>query len=148
MSYTQLLYHIVIRTKASQPTLSLEHSDELYRYLWGIVKNKNSKLYRVNGVEDHLHLLVSMHPTIALSDFVRDLKTESSKMLKHTVGYERFTAWSEGYAALTYSLRDKDMIINYIINQREHHKRVSFRDEYEAFLKEMGLTLDERDWNR
>ena len=69
-------------------------------------------------------------------------------MLKRTVGFEKFTAWGEGYAALSYSLRDKDMIVNYIINQREHHKQITFRDEYVAFLKEMGLELDERDWNR
>jgi putative transposase len=148
MSYTQLLYHLVIRTKASQPTLSLEHSDDLYRYIWGIIKNKNSKLYRINGVEDHVHILLSLHPTIAVADFIRDMKAESSKMLKRTPGFENFTAWSEGYAALTYCLKDKDMIINYIKNQREHHKTVSFKDEYVAFLEEMGLTLDERDWNR
>jgi REP element-mobilizing transposase RayT len=148
MSYVQLLYHIVIRTKASQPVLSLEHSDELYRYIWGIIKNKNSILYRINGVEDHVHILLSLHPTIALSDFVREMKAESSKMLKRTTGFERFTAWSEGYAALTYSLRDKEMIIDYIKKQREHHKKVSFKEEYMAFLEEMGLTLDDRDWNR
>ncbi|NDV45752.1 IS200/IS605 family transposase [Paludibacter sp. 221] len=148
MSYVQLLYHAVIRTKANEPTLSLEHSDELYRYIWGVIKNKNSVLYRVNGMEDHVHILFSLHPTIALSDFMRDLKVETSKMLKRTVGFEHFTAWGEKYATLTYSLRDKDTIINYIKNQREHHKTVTFRDEYEAFLKEMELKLDERDWER
>ena len=69
-------------------------------------------------------------------------------MLKRTAGFEKFTAWSEGFAALTYGLRDKEMIINYIINQQEHHKKMSFRNEYECFLKEMGLNLDERDWER
>ena len=148
MSYVRLLYHVVIRTKASQVVLSLEHSDELYRYIWGIIKNKNSVLYRVNGMEDHVHILLSLHPTIALSDFMREMKAETSKMLKRTAGFEQFTAWSEGYAALTYSLKDKEMIINYIKNQREHHKTISFRDEYLGFLKEMGLELNERDWNR
>ena len=148
MSYVQLLYHVVIRTKSSEPTLSLEHSDELYRYIWGILKNKNSVLYRVNGMEEHVHILFSLHPTIALSDFVRDLKVETSKMLKRTAGFERFTAWGEKYAALTYRLKDKNTIINYVKNQREHHRIVSFREEYEDFLKEMGLVLDERDWNR
>ena len=148
MSYVRLLYHAIIRTKASQPVLSLEHSDELYRYIWGIIKNKNSLLYRVNGIEDHVHILFSLHPTIALSDFMREMKAETSKMLKRTAGFEKFTAWSEGYAALSYSLKDKDTIINYIKNQREHHKTISFRDEYENFLKEMGLESDERDWNR
>lgn len=148
MSYVQLLYHVIIRTKAGLPTLSLEHSDELYRYIWGIIKNKNSTLYRVNGIEDHVHILLSLHPTIALSDFMREMKAETSKMLKRTVGFEKFTAWSEGYAAFSYSLKDKEKIINYIKNQREHHRVVSFRGEYEAFLKEMNLELDERDWNR
>ena len=148
MSYTQLIYHVVIRTKGSNRTLSLDYSDDLYRYIWGVIKNKNSVLYRVNGMEDHVHILFSLHPTIALSDFMRELKTETSKMLKRTVGFEQFTAWSEGYAALTYSLKDKDMVVNYIKNQREHHKIVSFKEEYILFLKDMGLDLDERDWNR
>ena len=148
MSYTQLLYHAVVRTKASEPTLSLEHSDELYRYIWGVIKNKNSVLYRVNGMEDHVHILFSLHPTIALSDFMRELKVETSKMLKRTVGFEQFTAWGEGYAALTCGLKDKNMLVNYIKKQREHHKTLSFREEYAVFLKEMGLDLDERDWNR
>jgi REP element-mobilizing transposase RayT len=148
MSYVRLLYHVIIRTKAGAPALSLEHSDELYRYIWGIIKNKNSVLYRINGMEDHVHILLSLHPTIALSDFMREMKAETSKMLKRTTGFEKFTSWSEGYAALTYSLKDKDMIINYIKNQREHHKKTIFRDEYVAFLKEMNLELDERDWNR
>ena len=148
MSYTQLMYHTVIRTKGSERTLSLNHSDDLYRYIWGIIKNKNSVLYSVNGMEDHVHILFSLHPAIALSDFMRDLKTETSKMLKRTIGFEQFTAWGEGYAALTYSLKDKDTVANYIKNQREHHKTYSFREEYVMFLKDMGLELDERDWNR
>ena len=148
MSYTPLLYHTVIRTKRSECTLSLDYSDDLYRYIWGIIKNKHCVLYRVNGTEDHVHILFSLHPTIALSDFMRDLKAETSKMLKETVGFENFTAWGEGYAALTYSLKDKDTVINYIKNQREHHKTVSFKDEYIQFLKDMGLELDGRDWSR
>jgi len=99
-------------------------------------------------MEDHVHIFLSLHPTIALSDFMREMKAETSKMLKRTAGFEKFAAWSEGYAALSYHLKDKEMIINYIKNQREHHKTISFRDEYVAFLNEMKLSLDERDWNR
>ena len=148
MSYTQLIYHVVIRTKASKTTLPLERSEGLYRYIWGIIQNKKGLLFRVNGMEDHIHILFSLHPTIALSDFIRDLKAETSKMLKRTAGFEQFTAWGEGYAALTYNLKDRDMVIDYIKNQQEHHKTLSFREEYAAFIKEMGLELDERDWNR
>ena len=148
MSYVKFLYHVVIRTKASRPTLSIEHSDELYRYIWGIIKNKKSVLYRINGTKDHIHILFSLHPTIAFSDFMRDLKIETSKMLKRTTGFEQFTAWGEKYAALTCNLNDKDVVVNYIKNQREHHNTLSFREEYEAFIKEIGEELDERDWNR
>lgn len=91
---------------------------------------------------------LDIHPTIALADFLRTLKAESSKMLKRTEGFENFKAWSEGYAALTYSMKEKNNIAQYIIHQREHHKRVTFREEYEDLLREMGLNLDERDWRR
>ena len=148
MSYSQLIYHVVIRTKKSKPTLSLEHSEKLYRYIWGVIKNKNGLLYRVNGMEEHVHILFSLHPTIALSDFMRELKAETSKMLKRTAGFEQFSGWGDGYAALTYSSMDKDMIINYIKNQRKHHRAVSFRDEYTSLIEEMGFELDERDWDR
>jgi len=146
MSYVKLLYHIVIKTKGREPVLSIEHSDDLYRCIWNIVKNKNSVLYRVNGTEDHVHLLISLHQSIALADFMRELKAKTSKILKSTKGYENFVSWSEGYAALTYSEKDKDMIINYIKKQREHHKQFSFREELEGLLKEFEMTLDERDW--
>jgi REP element-mobilizing transposase RayT len=112
------------------------------------MKSKNCVLYRINGTENHVHLLFSLHPTLALSDFMRDLKAATSWTLKRTKGYENFCAWSEGYAALTYSLNDKETIVNYIKNQREHHKTKTFREEYEKFLSEMGLVLDERDWNK
>ena len=144
MSYVQLLYHIVIRTKCSEAVLPNERADELYRYIWGIIKNHNGVLYRINGMPDHVHILVSLPPTIALSDFMREMKAETSKMLKKTAGFENFRAWGEGYAALTYSLRDKDLIVNYIKKQREHHSINSFKEEYINFIKEMGQEWDER----
>jgi REP element-mobilizing transposase RayT len=99
-------------------------------------------------MKDHVHILFSLHPTIAISDFMRELKAETSKMLKRTTGFESFTAWGEGYAALSCSLKEKDVVVNYIKNQREHHKKVSFREEYITLIKEMGLELDERIWSK
>ncbi|GHS97862.1 transposase [Planctomycetales bacterium] len=148
MSYVQLLYHVVIRTKYNRPVLSIEHSDHLYRYIWGIIKNNGGVLYRINGVADHLHFLASLPPTVALADFMRDLKAETSKMLKRTAGFAGFTAWSEGYAALSYSLSDKNTIVNYIRNQREHHRQQTFKEEFEEMLEKMGLKLNPRDWER
>jgi hypothetical protein len=89
-----------------------------------------------------------MPATIALSDFMRTVKASSSKIIKTKEGFEKFRSWREGYAALSYNLKDKDIIVKYIINQQEHHKKISFKDEYKDFIKEMGLVFDERDWNR
>ena len=149
MSYTQIFIHAVIRTYKSEHTLPTDERREfLYRYVWGIVKNKKGCLYRINSMEEHVHLLFTLPPTIAIADFMRELKAGTSKALKSAAGFEQFKAWSEGYAALTYSLRDKDMLVKYIINQQEHHKKMNFFDEFRGLIKEMGLEFDERDWER
>jgi REP element-mobilizing transposase RayT len=149
MSYVQLLIHAVVRTYKSEPTLPTDDRVKfLYREIWGIIKNKGGYLYRINSMSDHVHILFTLPPTLALSDVMKAIKASSSKILKSAEGFEQFEAWGEGYAALSYSLRDKDKIVNYIINQQEHHKTTAFRDEYLAFIKEMGLVFDERDWDR
>jgi REP element-mobilizing transposase RayT len=141
--------HGVLRTYKSRETLPTDERREfLYRYTWGFIKNKGGDLYRMNSVSDHAHLLFTFPPTIALSDFMRELKAQTSKVVKSAAGFERFHAWSEGYAALSYSFRDKEMLIEYIKNQQEHHKKVTFADEYRKFIEAMGLTFDERDWDR
>ena len=99
-------------------------------------------------MSEHVHLLFTMPATISLSEFIKTIKASSSKEIKTKNGFETFKSWGEGYAALTCNLQDKDMIIKYIINQQEHHKKISFKDEYISFIKEMGLEFDERDWER
>jgi len=149
MSYVQSLFHAVIRTYKNENTLPTDDRRKfLYQEMWGIITNKGGHLYRINSMSDHVHLLFSMPAIIALSDFMQALKASSSKIIKTKEGFEKFKAWSEGYAALSCSLRDKDVIVNYIINQQEHHKKITFRDEYISFIKEMGLEFDERDWDR
>jgi REP element-mobilizing transposase RayT len=149
MSYVQILIHSVVRTYKSENTLPTDDRRKfLYQDMWGIIKNKGGYLYRINSMSDHVHLLFTMPPTISLSDFMQAIKASSSKIIKTKEGFENFKAWGEGYAALSYSLKDKDMLVNYIINQQEHHKKVTFKDEYISFIKEMGLEFDERDWDR
>ena len=143
-SYRQILYHIIFRTKGSKKTLSLEHKRELYAYIMGVIRNKNCFLYRINGMEEHVHILSDLHPSIALADYVRDIKTSSSLWLKQNLNFPNFIGWADGYAALTYAFRDKEKIINYIINQQEHHKKVDFVEEYRKLLKEHGIKIDEK----
>ena len=149
MSYVELLIHAVVRTYKSENTLPTDDRVKfLYQNIWGIINNKGGRLYRINSMSDHVHLLFSIPPSVSLSDFMKAIKASSSKVIKSVEGFERFKAWGEGYAALSCSLRDKDMIVKYIINQQEHHKKVTFRDEYISFLKEMGLEFNNRDWDR
>ena len=142
-SYRQIYYHIVFRTENSEPTLPLEHHEDLFKYVWGTVKNLDCRLYRINGMEEHIHLFSDLHPSVALASFLQKIKTASSLWLKKNPNFPRFRGWAEGYAALTYSSRDKEMITNYIANQREHHRKTSFLEEYRVMLEEAGLVIDE-----
>jgi REP element-mobilizing transposase RayT len=110
----------------------------------GIIEGKSGHLYRINAMEEHIHILSDLHPTIALADYIRDIKTATSLWLKKQEGFSRFTGWAEGYCALTYSYRDKDMLINYIKNQQEHHKKESFKGELRRLLEEQNIKIDER----
>ena len=143
MAYTNLLYHIVFRPKNSAQVIVVDKEEMLYRYIWGFVENKKGVLYRIGGMPDHVHMLVQLPATVAVADFVRDLKTSTSVFLKDNKdSFPKFDGWTKSYCALSYSTREKDMVVNYIKGQKEHHKRVSFRDEFLALLKESGVEVD------
>ena len=144
MSYTASYYHIVFRTYRSEQTIAIEHDRELFAYIYGIVKNLDGQTYRVGGMPDHIHMLVSLPPTMSLAAFVQRIKTDSSKWLKINPDFPTFRGWATGYAAFSYSLKDRDKIVGYIMRQKEHHKRKSFEEEYRAFLEENGIAIDER----
>jgi len=144
MSYTKLLFHIVIRTKYSRRTIPNEYADELYRYIWGYIKNKKSVLYRINGMPEHLHMFVQLHATIAMSDFIRDLKTSTHAWLDASPNFPDFESWGKKYCAISYCIRDKAMIVNYIKNQREHHAGESFKEEFIRLLAENEIEVDEQ----
>ncbi|MGD0342534.1 MAG: transposase [Bacteroidales bacterium] len=143
-SYRQLLYHIVFRTKGSLPTIKPDQTDQLYAYIAGIIKNKNSHLYRINGVENHLHILTDLHPSIALADFIREIKVSSSVWMKNSGCFPTFDGWAEGYGSFTCSYMDLGGLIDYIKGQQEHHRKKSFEEEYRNLLIESGIKIDER----
>ena len=145
MSYTQLLYHIVFRPKNSVPAITVEHEEKLYRYIWGFVKEKGGILFRIGGMPDHIHLFLHIPPQFGVSDFMRDLKTSANKYMRENKEYfPLFEGWGKSYCALTYSILEKDNVINYIKNQKEHHTKVSFHDELLGLLKENGVEVDMR----
>lgn len=144
MSYTQIYYHIIFSTKYRKSVISIEHEEDLYKYIWGIIKNKKCTLYRINGMPDHLHIFTNLHPTIRLSDLVKDIKIASNLWMKQSGLFPNFEEWQEGYGAFTYSNKDKEMIINYIKNQKKHHLGEDFETEYRKILKENEIEFDEK----
>ncbi|WP_407401743.1 IS200/IS605 family transposase [Sodaliphilus sp.] len=139
MSRYCFLYHIVFRTKGSMLTIDERHEKELYGYIHQFCNNKQSKLYRIGGMPDHIHMLVSIHPSIAVATFVQILKTETSKWLKESPSFPIFCGWAEGYAAFTYAYRDFDKVKGYIMRQKEHHHSFTLAQEYNDLLAEFQV---------
>jgi len=143
-TYTQILYHITFATKQRRHALKKENRTKLFKYIWGLLENKNCHLYRVNGVEKHLHIVTHLHPTIALSDLIKDIKLSTIQFIKSEKLFPNFDGWQEGYGAFTHSLSDKDRLIEYVKNQEEHHMKVSFKEEYIKLLKEHKIDFNEK----
>lgn len=143
-TYTQIIYQIVFSTKHRERLMNKESRDELYGYIVGLLENKKCHPYRINGVEDHIHILTHIHPSVALSDLVKDIKISSSKFIKEKKLFVGFNSWQEGYGAFTYSIREKDILINYIKNQEEHHRKKTFREEYIELLEEHNIFFEEK----
>ena len=143
-TYTAISYHIVFATKDRIPALSPERREDLFRYITGIIKNRRGHLYRINGVEDHLHILTSVHPTVPLADFVKDIKTGSAHWIKEDSVFKNFSHWQEGYGAFTCSQREIPSVIEYIKGQEQHHRKIKFEDEYRQLLREAGVEFEEK----
>ena len=143
-TYTQILYQIVFSTKNHENTMIESGQEKLYKYIWGILKNKKCHLYRIGGVEDHLHIITHIHPTVAIAYLVKDMKLAASSFIKSQNIFPNFNGWQDGYGGFTYAISAKDNLIEYVKNQKEHHKKVSFRDEYINLLKEHGIEFDEK----
>jgi REP element-mobilizing transposase RayT len=125
-------------------TIKQENVDELYSYIAGIIKNKNSHLYRINGIENHLHILTDMHPSIAPMNFMRDVKVSTSLWMKSSSLFPAFKGWAEGYGSFTCSYYDLDRLVEYIKNQQLLHKKMTFEEEYRILLSEHGITPDNK----
>ncbi|MEI6090733.1 MAG: IS200/IS605 family transposase [bacterium] len=144
-TYTQLMYQIVFSTLHRENTLqSKEKRTKLYKYIWGVLEKKQCHLYRINGVEDHIHILTHIHPTISLSNFVKDIKLSTTDMIKTEGLFPGFSGWQDGYGAFTYSINEKDRLIEYIKNQEEHHKKFNFREEFIKMLNEQNIQFNEK----
>jgi REP-associated tyrosine transposase len=143
-TYTQLYIHIVFVVKNRQNLIPKKHKDELYKYISGIIRERNSKLLAIGGVADHVHIFIGMNPSLALSDLVRDIKAVSSGFINKQHWIQDKFNWQEGYGAFSYSKSQIDRVCKYILNQEAHHRKKTFRDEYIKMLKSFSVDYDER----
>ena len=143
-TFRQMDYQVVFSTKNRESTIAEQYEQELYKYTWGIIKNLKCKLYRINSMPDHIHIFSDLHPTLCLSDYVKSIKVSSNAWMKESGKFPLFDGWQDGYGAFTYSLKEKDIMIDYIKNQKEHHKKYMFLEEYRHLLNENGIEFDEK----
>lgn len=141
-TYTQILYHLVFSTRNRANTLNINHLPELYKFIWGLLKNKKCYLYRIGGTSDHIHILLEIPPTIAPAALIKDIKLASSKNIKLNKLFYDFEAWQLGYGAFTCSIREKSKLIQYIKKQEEHHKKKSSSEELIELLISNGIEYD------
>jgi REP element-mobilizing transposase RayT len=148
-TFTQLYIQIVFAVKGRQNLISGEWKDELHKYIAGIIKGKDQKPLIVNGMPDHIHAFVGLRPSTAISDLVRDIKNNSSNFVNDRKLVRGKFAWQEGYGAFSYGHSQIDRVYKYILNQEDHHKRTTFREEYMELLNRFEVQFDTRylfDW--
>ena len=143
-SFTNLLYHLVFSTKDRRPLITLDYQPRLYDYIGGVIRGLGGFSLGIDGVEDHVHVLAKLRPDKALSDVLRDLKANASGWMHDVFPRLADFSWQRGYAAFTVSQSNLQQVQRYLERQKEHHLKVSFRDEFILFLKANEIEFDER----
>ena len=141
-TYTQINIHAVFSVKGRGNLLTQNFRENLFKYLSGILNNEKQFSLAVNGYLDHVHLFFEQHPTTALSDIMRVIKTNSSKWINKNKFVKGQFEWQEGYGAFSYSRSQRNNVIQYIINQESHHKKITFREEYMDLLKKFEIPFE------
>ncbi|MCA1557750.1 MAG: IS200/IS605 family transposase [Acidobacteria bacterium] len=141
-TFSSLLTHIIFSTRGRTAYIDAELRSELFAYLGGLIRELKGKAFTINGTADHVHMLVSLTPTIAISDAMRMLKANSSKWIHEKWPNRKSFGWQTGYGAFSVSRSNVPDVIKYINNQEAHHKRVTFQEEFAAFLKRHGIEYD------
>lgn len=143
-TFTSLHFHIVFGTKARDPWLRHDHQDRVWSYLGGIAREHKMKPLLIGGMEDHVHMLLALPPTICISEALKTIKGGSSGWIKENVPGCRGFRWQDGYGAFSVSKSQIPEVEAYIQDQREHHRLKTFQEEYRAFLQKHEIEYDER----
>ena len=143
-TYTQLHIQVVFAVAGRNRLIPAQHQERLNQYVTGIIDGKGQKALAVNGMPDHLHVLVGLRPETPLADLVRDIKSNSSRFINEQSWLPGRFAWQRGYGAFSYSASHLDQVVRYIHDQQRHHAVRTFREEYQALLDRFGVQYDPR----
>ncbi|MFN5416576.1 MAG: IS200/IS605 family transposase [Flavobacteriia bacterium] len=148
-TYHQIFVQIIFAVRNRKRLIDQSWEEDLHKYITGIIQQKNQTLIAINGVEDHIHILINMKPTCCLSDLVREIKKSSTKYINENKYSQEAFHWQEGFGVFSYNARQVEMIKNYIFRQKEHHRQKSFKSEYVKLLEEFEVDYKEEylfDW--
>ncbi len=149
-TYSQIYIHVVFSVKGRESLIQTSWESQLYKYITGIIQNTQQKMLAINGMPDHIHFFVGMKPSCCLSDLVREIKKSTNEFVKEKQFTKFKFNWQEGFGAFSYSHSQLDSVIKYIMNQKTHHKKKTFKEEYLELLAKFDITFDEKylfDWH-
>jgi putative transposase len=148
-TYSQIYIQIVFAVKNREALIDIAWEERLYQYIIGIVQNKGQKMIAINGISNHIHIFIGMKPSCCLSDLVREIKKSSNEFInENQLSTFKFN-WQDGFGSFSYSHSQIESVYKYVMNQKEHHKKVTFKEEYVDFLKKFEVSYDEKylfDW--
>ena len=143
-TFSQIYVQVVFAVRERQNFIKPSFEEEVYKYISGIITGKEQKSLAVNGMPDHVHVLVGLKPSMRISDLVRDIKNNSSNFINDNAWLKNHFSWQEGYGAFSYSESQFGKVIDYIKNQKQHHQKRTFRQEYLGFLKKFNVPFEEK----
>ena len=143
-TYSQVHLHFIFAPKNRQGLIGSDWEIALYKYITGIVEARQHKMIVINGMSDHLHMLVGFRTTQSIADFMQDVKADSSQWINANRFCNSRFEWQAGYGVFSYSKSQVPDVIHYIQTQKEHHRKVTFQDEYRLFLEKFEVDFDER----
>ena len=142
-TYSQIYIQVIFAVKGRDSLIHPEWEEKLYKYITGIVQNKEQKMLAINGMPNHIHFLIGMKPSCCLSDLVREIKKSSNSFINENKLSKFRFSWQEGFGAFSYSHSQLDNVIGYIMNQKEHHIKRTFKEEYIDFLHQFNVDYNE-----
>jgi REP element-mobilizing transposase RayT len=143
-TFSQIYIQVVFAVKERECLINKNWQTELFQYISGIIKAKKQKAIIVGGTSNHIHVFIGLNPACSLSDLVRDIKNNSSKFINEKKLVQGKFSWQEGYGAFSYGHSQINAVYNYILNQEEHHKTITFKEEYLDFLKKFEIEYNEK----